>query len=260
MEQLQQAIIQLVESLPEQAILALIQNLESGAIYREVSVNRMLNVLRPHVIPAAVALRFLQAWQHKHEDCISSNIIALLIETAHKTRQRAVASFPFLELTWTGPYPPSGGRARPTLNVIREMILSAERDILVTGYVFSPSSDVVKSLVDLIVDAVLRGCNVTMALNNDGRNYHALKNLWPDYVPLPRLVHWIGRPEDPNASLHSKMVIVDFKDILITSANFTYHGLESNIETGVRIKGSPIARQMADFFFALEREKIIISY
>ncbi|WP_418888875.1 phospholipase D-like domain-containing protein [Paenibacillus apiarius] len=52
------------------------------------------------------------------------------------------------------------------------------------------------------------------------------------------------------------MLLVDRKEFLVTSANLTQHGLSSNIEVGVRIKGS-IANQMENHFISLERAGIL---
>lgn len=38
--------------------------------------------------------------------------------------------------------------------------------------------------------------------------------------------------------MHSKVLVVDGRDALVTSANFTHHGLNENVELGVRLKGT----------------------
>jgi phosphatidylserine/phosphatidylglycerophosphate/cardiolipin synthase-like enzyme len=64
-------------------------------------------------------------------------------------------------------------------------------------------------------------------------------------------------PGDNMASLHAKVLLVDQYDLLVTSANLTYHGLSSNIEVGVRVKGNELAKQMAQHFTSLERSGIL---
>jgi phosphatidylserine/phosphatidylglycerophosphate/cardiolipin synthase-like enzyme len=39
--------------------------------------------------------------------------------------------------------------------------------------------------------------------------------------------------------MHAKCLLVDGNDLLVTSANFTFHGLHGNIELGVRLCGTP---------------------
>jgi phosphatidylserine/phosphatidylglycerophosphate/cardiolipin synthase-like enzyme len=258
MEDLKLAIVELIEHLPENIINLLKQKISSREIHNGVSTNQMLDVMQSKHIHPSDILKFLNAWSAN--EMITGDIVCLIIETAQEMKNRINNRLPLIEPVWTGPYPPSGGRARPTLNVIAEMIQSSERDILIAGYAFSSHVESVRSLIELTAYAVQRGCDVTIAINHNGQNYEGLTSIWPKYVPFPNLLYWRGRPEDRNASLHSKLVIVDRRDILITSANFTFHGLESNIETGVRIKGHPIARQMAEFFFELERKKILLPF
>lgn len=49
------------------------------------------------------------------------------------------------------------------------------------------------------------------------------------------------------ASLHAKVLVADACDALVTSANLTYHGLEANVEVGVRIVGGAAAQLEAVF-------------
>jgi phosphatidylserine/phosphatidylglycerophosphate/cardiolipin synthase-like enzyme len=41
--------------------------------------------------------------------------------------------------------------------------------------------------------------------------------------------------------MHAKCLLVDGHDLLVTSANFTFHGLHGNIEIGIRLSGPPAA-------------------
>jgi phosphatidylserine/phosphatidylglycerophosphate/cardiolipin synthase-like enzyme len=41
--------------------------------------------------------------------------------------------------------------------------------------------------------------------------------------------------------MHAKCLLVDGTDLLVTSANFTFHGLHGNIEVGLRVRGVPAA-------------------
>ena len=38
--------------------------------------------------------------------------------------------------------------------------------------------------------------------------------------------------------MHGKTLLVDQADLLVTSANFTHHGQEENVELGVRLQGA----------------------
>ncbi len=53
--------------------------------------------------------------------------------------------------------------------------------------------------------------------------------------------------------LHAKILSVDDRAVLITSANLTYHGLFSNLELGVVVYGR-VAGEVRRHFDRLERQ------
>jgi phosphatidylserine/phosphatidylglycerophosphate/cardiolipin synthase-like enzyme len=53
------------------------------------------------------------------------------------------------------------------------------------------------------------------------------------------------------SALHAKVISVDQRETLITSANLSYHGQEGNIELGTHILSQSIARQVEELFTKL---------
>ena len=58
------------------------------------------------------------------------------------------------------------------------------------------------------------------------------------------------------AALHAKVISVDQKQTLITSANLSYHGQQGNIELGTLIESKQIAKQIDDVFTKLIFSKV----
>jgi len=52
--------------------------------------------------------------------------------------------------------------------------------------------------------------------------------------------------------MHAKCLLVDSRDLLVTSANFTFHGLHGNIEIGVRLSGAPAVEARKIFSHLVE--------
>jgi phosphatidylserine/phosphatidylglycerophosphate/cardiolipin synthase-like enzyme len=52
--------------------------------------------------------------------------------------------------------------------------------------------------------------------------------------------------------MHAKCLLVDGNDLLITSANFTFHGLHGNVEIGVRLSGPPASEARKIFSYLVE--------
>ena len=58
------------------------------------------------------------------------------------------------------------------------------------------------------------------------------------------------------AALHAKVISVDQKKTLITSANLSYHGQQGNIELGTLIESKNIAKQIDDIFTKMIFSKV----
>jgi phosphatidylserine/phosphatidylglycerophosphate/cardiolipin synthase-like enzyme len=131
---------------------------------------------------------------------------------------------------------PSGtpGIARPTQIVVRQMIEKAKREVVLLGYELTD-----QALVKLLVDAKVRGVEVVLICDREKAAGKRVLAAWPGSVPPPRVFQDKARPDAaPYASMHAKSLVIDGEDLLITSANFTFHGLAGNIEIGVRLSGS----------------------
>ena len=58
------------------------------------------------------------------------------------------------------------------------------------------------------------------------------------------------------AALHAKVISVDGKQTLITSANLSYHGQQGNIEIGTLIESERVAKQIDNVMTQLIFRKI----
>jgi phosphatidylserine/phosphatidylglycerophosphate/cardiolipin synthase-like enzyme len=56
--------------------------------------------------------------------------------------------------------------------------------------------------------------------------------------------------------MHGKALLVDGRDLLVTSANFTFHGTRANIEFGIRIKDIHVV-EAASVFRALLQSDLL---
>ena len=62
------------------------------------------------------------------------------------------------------------------------------------------------------------------------------------------------------SALHAKVISIDQKETLITSANLSYHGQEANIELGTNIVSKEIAVQVEQLFTQLIFSKTFEKY
>lgn len=155
------------------------------------------------------------------------------------------------ELVATLP-PESPGIARPTGRVIRELVSNASREIILVGYELTDME-----LVTLLAAATSRGSDVIVICDRARGAATRIVESWPMGVRLPRIFQDRERSTNaPYASMHAKCLLVDSAQLLITSANFTFHGLHGNIEIGVRLGGAP-AGEARKIFSHLVEDKIV---
>lgn len=151
------------------------------------------------------------------------------------------------ELVATLP-PEVPGIARPTERVVQEMIDGARTEIILLGYELTD-----QNLVGLLARAAGRGVDVFMICDRGRGAAQRIRDSWPSRTPLPRIFHDRERADGaPYASMHAKCLLIDAKDLLITSANFTFHGLRGNIEIGIRLGGVPAAEARKVFSHLVE--------
>jgi len=151
------------------------------------------------------------------------------------------------ELVATLP-PETPGIARPTERVVREMIDGAATEVVLLGYELTD-----RSLLGLLAAAAGRGADVIMICDRGRGVAQRVRDAWPLRTPAPRILHDRERVSGaPHASMHAKCLLIDGKDLLVTSANFTFHGLRGNIEIGVRLSGAPAAEARKVFSYLVE--------
>lgn len=141
--------------------------------------------------------------------------------------------------------------ARPTMTVVQSMLEGAKRNILITGYSLSTYFS---GLTDTIIDKSQKGVFIKFFINNVEKQ--------PDVDKLLRYkghflkIYDYSNNEDKMAALHAKVISVDMKQTLITSANLSYHGQQGNIELGTLIESERTAKQLDGVMTQLVFKKI----
>lgn len=148
--------------------------------------------------------------------------------------------------------PPSFAiKAKATKVVVKEMLESAESSILITGYSLS---EYFSDLVDCIIQKSQQGVFVKFYVNNieNQKHFEKLCRFKGKFLKI----YNYPKHEDAMSALHAKVISVDQKETLITSANLSYHGQEGNIELGTRVVSEKIANQVEEIFKRLLFSKV----
>lgn len=245
------------DSLTSGALEILASAAESGALRAPFSAGGLARWLAPSEARCAAeglaALSTLPAAQ-----------LTLVLRLLAEERRRAIERRLGVELVWTGPDTP-GVASRDTAVVVRHLFQAAQHAVLVSSFavaqgeqVFAPLAERADAQPELRVRLVL---NVARP-HQDGTPAEELRRRFAaDFFRR----HWPGtrRPEvyhDPRALepsgpmravQHSKCVVIDDREALVTSANFTEAAQERNIEAGVLVREPAFARQLREHFDAL---------
>ncbi|PIP83302.1 MAG: hypothetical protein CO113_03300 [Elusimicrobia bacterium CG_4_9_14_3_um_filter_62_55] len=143
---------------------------------------------------------------------------------------------------------------RRTSEVVKEMIQSALEEILIAGYRVTDGA-----LIRTLGSLAATGKDITIILNKDSRDSDKILAAWPVGVKRPNLYSGVANQDGPTDVLfHSKVLIIDSRDMLLTSANFSRHGLEHNFELGVRLEGPPVIEARELFRWAI-RSRMLAS-
>lgn len=207
---------------------------------------------------ASRAFRAFRGLQHSGLD---SAAVATAIRTAVGIRTEERLDSPQVEITWTGP-DAEGRLVTPNAAAV-ERLLKECRDtgeILLVGYsLTAPKGSFMEKAIDLLVGASKRRAKIQVILHQDdeAKNKDELLKNWDVFVRKPHVYTWDPPADHPYTKLHAKCLVVDRLQMLVTSANFTLHGLEANIELGLLVRNQPLASAVHERFDALINAKVL---
>jgi len=161
-----------------------------------------------------------------------------------------------LELVWTGPVP-QGTTLRRTDQALLELIRGAREQVTVVTF----AAYRVPTIHRALLEAQRRGVRLHFILesvkSSQGKvTFDPLQGLGDDLARVAEIWCWPldARKRDGrghHGALHAKCAIADDDTLLVSSANFTEHAMELNMELGLLIHGGDFPEQVARHFAGL---------
>jgi len=244
-------------NLSENDLEALIAALRTGRLTHPFSLLQINRIVKR---PQSEAVR--NVLLELSENGFTENQVALALDMIVQERTSRRAEIDEVDLVTSGPRAP-GVSHRDTAVVVRELFAHAERSVLVVGYAVYQGQKVFESLAarmqerpDLNVRFYL---NVPRPDHDDTpsnilidrfeRNFKDTQ--WPGDSRVPE-VYFDPRSVRDDAplrsSLHAKCIVVDQRDVFVSSANFTEAGQQRNIEVGLHVESELLALQLTRHF------------
>jgi len=191
---------------------------------------------------------FLESWRAAPD--VPGQALALALRAASGVRADA-AQEETVEVVWTGPTSHEIP-VRRTREVLLELVAIATQRLTMVSFAAYEVPEVLAELAR----AAARGVDVRLILETaeDSRGrlsrdaaeaFRSLRGATAFYV-WPRDQRGTG-PGNPG-TLHAKAVVADARAAFVTSANLTGHGLVSNMELGLVVRGGAIPGRLTSHF------------
>lgn len=199
-------------------------------------------------------------------DQIAGTLEIVQADRLHRPRLEDV-----LQLVTTGPEV-DGVANRDTSVVVRDLFTNATRSVLVAGYAVFQGQRVFQSLADRMVGIptlqvrlfldIQRGYGETTAaaelIGHFAQRFRQTQ--WPTERPLPK-VYFDPRSLDldqkQRTALHAKCVVIDDRDVFVSSANFTEAAQQRNIELGLLFRSAAAAAAITNYFNGMLRQRLL---
>ena len=206
------------------------------------------------------------------EGC-STKILGSLCLAMHSAKDRMERAENDVYLTLSGPEVP-GIPVVDTATVVRSLFAEANREVLVTSYVFSHAKELLVPLaarasadpgfkVRFIIDLTHQRKSPEEALPIVANRFkqHFLERHWngstvPEFWHDARNFHETEQAK--RGVMHAKVVIIDTSAALVTSANFTAAAHSRNIEAGILIRHPKHVRSIREYFDSLISTKQLV--
>jgi phosphatidylserine/phosphatidylglycerophosphate/cardiolipin synthase-like enzyme len=208
----------------------------------------------PHAEFREEIARLLAGWQAQ-EPAVSRQALAYALAAAAETAA-TVRGEQSVALVWTGPRA-EGPALRNTAQALLEVIVAAERELLLVTFAVS----VVPKITQALVEAARRGVTIRIVLETqetgEGQiNYDTVGALGAAVRACAQIYVWPAHKRERGANgkpgaLHAKCAVADHKLLFLASANLTGHAQTINMELGVMIRGGRLPGDVATQYMRL---------
>lgn len=144
-------------------------------------------------------------------------------------------------------------KTKRTRDVVEQLIKSAEKSIVLTGY---SVSDYFSGMLDTIIKKSQRGVYVRFYVNDIVKHKNSLDRMLAYQGKYLRFFEYEKQSDDSMAASHAKILSVDSQITFVSSANFSYHGLSGNVEIGFLVESHQKAKQIEELLNQLIRMRL----
>jgi phosphatidylserine/phosphatidylglycerophosphate/cardiolipin synthase-like enzyme len=250
---------EVLAALPAGALRALAHGLRSGNLSSASSAARLADALGVSAIAAETLRSALGA-------AAESGAVALAAESVLAARKDASAHqlSTLVEPVLSGPTV-AGVDMRDTAVVFSTLMREARHEVLVTSFVAGFARELLVPLAEFLEADPSRRAILVLNFQR-GNDSTAEEDLaarradefwskqWPGGSRRPMLCYdprGLAEGKAARATMHAKVVVIDRRKALVTSANLTARAQAENIELGLLVDHAPTSQRIAAYFDGL---------
>ena len=123
--------------------------------------------------------------------------------------------------------------------VLKDLFKKAEKSITIIGYLMTDDKHILEIFETIKKNKNVKKLNIKFIFDTAkekqhlGKKYPSITKIiqtnWDEEIPYPKVYSY----KEDSSSLHAKAVIIDSKEIFITSANMSGRALQRNFELGI---------------------------
>ena len=148
-------------------------------------------------------------------------------------------------------------KALRTKETLQKLIEGTEKSLTITGYSIS---DYFTEMLDVIIKKSQQGVYVRLYVNDTEKQKEVFDRLMSYRSRFLQIYEYQKQEDDKMAALHAKLLVSDAKKSLVSSANFSYHGMQGNVEMGFLIESHDKAKQIEEVMKEMVRMKVFVKH
>ena len=189
------------------------------------------------------------------DPALDQTILMAMFVTGLETKSCVSESTNEIEIVWTGPGRINAG-VRNTKPVIEEMLKSAKQGEKVTIIDYRITSNA-ESIVNELNSCLKDGVQVDLIVDKSRVNKGELRKCFAEKSLTKPMIYTRKDTESKFYKVHAKVIIIQDREMLVSSANLTELGTEVNFEIGLLVRGPIVKKMMALITNMIEEEYFV---
>ena len=229
-------ILRIIQDIPDNSVEKLVAAWNSGTTVTKYNLEEIMGISGQKIYQMSLLIA---------DSAIDHRVLKVMFVTGLEAKSREAGSKNEMEIVWTGPSRINVG-VRNTKPVIEEMLKSTRQGekITIMGYRITSNAE---SIVEELNSCLKKGVEVDLIVDKSRVNRRELRNgernVFADKSLTKPTIYTRKDEESKFYKVHAKVIIIQDRQMLVSSANLTELGTEVNFEIGLLVSG-PIVKKM----------------